>query len=577
MRHTLVVNLNKGYRRAELEGRPHLVVDAVIMVDDVVANGSEGAFLYPSELNKRKVKDWNGVPIVVYHPKKGKKFASARTAAAYNSQKVGVVLNSAHDGKLKVEAWFDEERTKKIDKRVYNNILNAVPTEVSTGLEEVEFDPTAGEMNGERYNGVIVNYLADHLAVLPDQKGACSLAMGAGLFANELHEEFVGNRDFSADKRKDLAKTGAALPDGSYPIETVEDLHNAIQAFGRAKDPEAVKRHIIKRARALGATKSLPADWKVTVANTGEMVPLEEIPEGVGLVLARSAEERLSLIGGEMVGNQMSFGTIQSQLSSLLAAEYGEKGRYWDGYVCEVYDDFAIFVQPGANYSSSQYMMQKYTASDSGVALSGKAVPVTKSVQYKTADGKAVMNEAASQPQQESTQMAFDKTAHVNGLIANGSFPEADREWLMGLTDDRLQRLKPPAPAASPPPPPAPAQTVANQQTEVKKTVVNLEDLSPELQKTVKRGLQAEQRQKDGYIEKITAHPKNKYTKEALANMDLDDLAAIAELATPVEPEGDGRFVGGWRPDYAANGQTRETVVANAAKDLDEPLTDLPD
>jgi len=69
-------------------------------------------------------------------------------------------------------------------------------------------------------------------------------------------------KDFSADKRKQLAKTGAAMPDGSFPIENTADLKNAIQAFGRAKDPAAAKAHIIKRARALGATGMLPDDWK---------------------------------------------------------------------------------------------------------------------------------------------------------------------------------------------------------------------------------------------------------------------------------------------------------------------------
>jgi hypothetical protein len=68
-------------------------------------------------------------------------------------------------------------------------------------------------------------------------------------------------RTFNADKRKNDAKTGAALPDGSFPIENVGDLQNAIKAIGRAKDPAKAKAHIRKRAAALGATKMLPAGW----------------------------------------------------------------------------------------------------------------------------------------------------------------------------------------------------------------------------------------------------------------------------------------------------------------------------
>lgn len=77
-------------------------------------------------------------------------------------------------------------------------------------------------------------------------------------------------KDFTAERRRELAKKGHALPDGSFPIENEEDLKNAIQAFGRAKNKEAAKRHIIKRAKALGKTNLLPNDWKVSLSDDNE-------------------------------------------------------------------------------------------------------------------------------------------------------------------------------------------------------------------------------------------------------------------------------------------------------------------
>lgn len=68
-------------------------------------------------------------------------------------------------------------------------------------------------------------------------------------------------RDVSQEERDRLADDGKAMPDGSYPIANLEDLKNAIQAIGRASDPEAVKRHIKKRARALGHEELIPEDW----------------------------------------------------------------------------------------------------------------------------------------------------------------------------------------------------------------------------------------------------------------------------------------------------------------------------
>jgi HK97 family phage prohead protease len=68
-------------------------------------------------------------------------------------------------------------------------------------------------------------------------------------------------REFSAAERQRLAREGKALSDGSFPIVTRGDLENAVIAWGRAKDKAAAKAHIVKRARALGATSMLPTGW----------------------------------------------------------------------------------------------------------------------------------------------------------------------------------------------------------------------------------------------------------------------------------------------------------------------------
>jgi len=81
--------------------------------------------------------------------------------------------------------------------------------------------------------------------------------------AHEEDREIDEKRMFTSEQRSDMAEEGEALPDGSYPIDNEEDLKNAIQAFGRAKDPKAAKAHIIMRARALGKMDMLPEDWKV--------------------------------------------------------------------------------------------------------------------------------------------------------------------------------------------------------------------------------------------------------------------------------------------------------------------------
>lgn len=80
--------------------------------------------------------------------------------------------------------------------------------------------------------------------------------------------EIALKRAFTEDQRTAMAKEGNALPDGSYPIVSKSDLQNAISAYGRAKDKDAAKRHIMKRAKELGAESMIPANW---VAGGAEM------------------------------------------------------------------------------------------------------------------------------------------------------------------------------------------------------------------------------------------------------------------------------------------------------------------
>ena len=102
-----------------------------------------------------------------------------------------------------------------------------------------------------------------------DPEGLCKLWV---IPENELSEvpekenimSEVEKRDFNTKEREALAQEGAAMKDGSYPIRNAKDLANAIQSFGRAKHPEAVKAHIKSRARALGLTETLPEEWRKT-------------------------------------------------------------------------------------------------------------------------------------------------------------------------------------------------------------------------------------------------------------------------------------------------------------------------
>lgn len=72
--------------------------------------------------------------------------------------------------------------------------------------------------------------------------------------------------DISADVRKRAAAQGQAMPGGRFPVRNRADLANAIRAVGRVQPPteEArakVRRFLIKRAKAIGASDAVPDSW----------------------------------------------------------------------------------------------------------------------------------------------------------------------------------------------------------------------------------------------------------------------------------------------------------------------------
>jgi len=92
--------------------------------------------------------------------------------------------------------------------------------------------------------------------------------------------------------RDKLAKSGAALPDGSFPITDRAALSRAVRAFGRAKNKAAAKKHIIKRATALHSKDLLPDTW------TPKTAAAVEADDAVA-VWADEVRELITAAGGD--------------------------------------------------------------------------------------------------------------------------------------------------------------------------------------------------------------------------------------------------------------------------------------
>src|SRR5574342_252510 len=73
------------------------------------------------------------------------------------------------------------------------------------------------------------------------------------LTLNEGEVELLGLKDYSAEKRRELAKKGHAMAGGRYPIVDCGDVKDALHRIGTGKGSKAaIVAHIRKRAKALG-------------------------------------------------------------------------------------------------------------------------------------------------------------------------------------------------------------------------------------------------------------------------------------------------------------------------------------
>lgn len=174
-------------------------------------------------------------------------------------------------------------------------------------------------------------------------------------------------RKIDSEQRKKDADEGKALPDGSFPIENVEDLKNAIRAIGRAKDPAKAKAHIKKRARALGHEELIPDDWS---SETETFVKTED---GPGWLTHPVDTDRLrdywtKGAGAAKIawGTPGDFNRCRANLAQYV------KPQHLAGYCANRHYD-ALGFWPGNHHTSST---EKFT--DSSIHLVASIEPVTK-------------------------------------------------------------------------------------------------------------------------------------------------------------------------------------------------------
>jgi hypothetical protein len=523
-----VANIGGKVRYDMLEGKQYLVAPAVMMVEGVW-KGSKGPLYYPASELSKTPGVWNMKPIVVYHPEMNGQAISACVPEVIQSRQVGMMLNSTWDGKLRTESWLDEEKLKKVDARVLESLKKGEMVEISTGLF-TDNEETTGNFNGKDYVAIARNYRPDHLAILPDKVGACSIADGAGLLNNESPDEgdlekdldVLYNRYFSQKERKSMPREDMGDPErNAYPIKTQQDLNNAARLIGHAKDPAAVKARLRRIAKRKGLT--LPKSWEDGPEKNESTMTKEEFIEKQSDYLKNCDVTKHSACvhyanGTEaIVANVISHQDVSKGITQAMLDEAGKGEGYWPGYIEDVYDNFYIYSSDGKYFKRGYSLDANYNVNP---LPKETEVEVKPHKEYRTLNGEHV---AVADREMKKPSGSADKRSGgdqieqpTKPIFGHGKHMLQGNQAVTTPTTNNTPPVVTPAPVTL-------EQFIANS--------------PPELRELFQAGVQAGVAEKDRLVEVIVANKANRFTKEYLKTLPMVNLQAIAALAaTPEVP-----------------------------------------
>lgn len=448
-------------REVQLNNKQYLVVPVVMMVEGV-HHGSGGPILHLAENFSRTASAWNGIPLTAGHPHNGQTYISVNEADP-DRWVVGHVANArVQDNKLKADAYIDIQKSLVVNAEIINYIKEEKKLEVSTGALTTD-SQASGQFNNEQYEAVTLNYLPDHLALLPGSRGACSWNDGCGIRNNENKQ----SEDILNDETKQL------------------------------KD---------ERRRGLHVTNNMQTN---------------------------------------AIGFQQTARMLQDKLDSMDTS----MSTY---YLEEVYDDhyvYKVYFRNG-NGSQSQYYRQEYHIENDMIQTESEPTQVRRNVEYLPMQNnencgcssmkrtKTNNRQNNSNMSQEDNRPSADVMEKVVALVNNQNthFSKSDKNWLLNLNEDQLDKLVPKEVAQQVNRQDA-LQTLSDDLADPEK----LKQILPEpVKNQFEVGLTAYNDKKQSLIKTIQTNTGDTWPTETLENMDMDTLSRIEKSSRKTDYSGQG-------------------------------------
>ncbi|MBA7543208.1 hypothetical protein ES705_35538 [subsurface metagenome] len=329
-------------KMSKLDGRPHLVVPLVAIVEGVMND-----LLVKREEIGAYVGAWDGIPIMTGHPQVDGVDVSANDPK-YADMTIGQMFHSKmDDGKLKAEAWIDIAKAKFLGGDA-QEIVDRINGEEMINLSTAYFSDLileGGRFNGKDYYAETTNIRPDHLAILLREPGACTLDDGCGIPRTQKKKEVSDVNEKSFGKalvtfgrtilgwkegemsKEELIAQLTANERCKFPAETLEKWeHEDLKTLDESLAEEEVDEEAVAKAKAEADEKAeaeakvkAQADADAASAKAKEKGDETEDDRLAGL---EKGQGELTTVVGELVK------TVKSMVDNQQASEDADKAVY---------------------------------------------------------------------------------------------------------------------------------------------------------------------------------------------------------------------------------------------------------
>lgn len=534
-------------RREEFQGREHLVSPVVAVQEMILPNTQE--FL-PAEEIELSVGFWEGVPVAIGHPQRNGQGVSAGLRDVQENEVIGRMFDvffHAPSRSLRGELWIDLERAPDVDRG--EELLDAletaegeIPVEVSTAyFAKVEAE--SGTFDGVEFEGIQREIRPDHLAILLDQMGACSVAAGCG--TPRINEEKMSKLVRSSARRPTFSGTEAV----AWSSPTLTQWIDGFVRMTGATRPES----ITVEALSSSAKRWISSRTLLGEATATEFRDLAFFPVVSPTTNKLNANALRAVLGGR--GSQANIpaaarDSAQARARTLLESQFeeasrhpgrcppgqhvGPSGRCVPNSRRNFFDKAIEYVKRALN-SEDDSMDRKKTIE---ALKANKACPFSAERLEELEDDELTkLSEALEASAGKGGEPSAERTKAIEALKANKACPFS-AERLEKFSDEDLVKLaasyggEKKAPAANADKTPAPALSPEDRELLEAVRKVGVDKLNAIAVSD------AEKRKE--IVARIKANKANEIPEKTLESMDLVALESIDRMLSPASYAGLG-------------------------------------